>query len=226
MTSQASAPLPPPLRAALIGLSASATTSWAANAHLPGLLAPAGQSKIAIKALLNSSVDAARFAVAKFDLPTDTKTYGDAEHLAADKDIDLVICSTRVDKHFSTILPSLRAGKAVFVEWPVAQSLSHIAQIEQAAQLSGARVAVGLQRRWNPVVQRVKRVIARGGADGDRDLGKILSVEARIYGGSIHRDTLPLGLKYFTQKDVGGNPIVIGVGHGKYFTVTTTVFTR
>ena len=32
----------------------------------------------------------------------------------------------------------------------------------------------------------------------------------------MDREILPLGLKYFADKDIGGNPIVIGVGHGKH----------
>lgn len=199
-----------PLRTALIGLSASAATSWAANAHLPGLLTAEGKYRIAIKGLLNSSPEASKAAIEKFDLPNDTKAYSSPEELAQDEEIDFVICNTRVDKHFQTILPSIRAGKDVFVEWPVAHSPDHIAQIVQAAKESGARVAVGLQRRFNPIVQKVRDLV-----DGGKgELGKILSVEVRMFGGSVDRAILPAGLKYFTQREVGGNAIVIVVGHG------------
>ncbi|OSS51646.1 hypothetical protein B5807_03858 [Epicoccum nigrum] len=198
-----------PLRTALIGLSSSATTSWAATAHLPGVLSETGRSKLAIKALLNSSTEAAKSAIKTYKFPDDTKAYGSPEDLAADPDIDLVICNTRVDKHYETIIPSIRAGKDVFVEWPIAGRKEHIEEIVEAAKQSGSRVAVGLQRRWNPIALKIKDLV-RG---DDEKLGKLLSVEVRQFGATFDREILPSGLKYFTEKEVGGNPVVIGVGH-------------
>jgi predicted dehydrogenase len=201
---------PHPLRTALIGLSSTAATSWAAKAHLPGLLSETGRSKFAIKALQNSSTDAAKSAIKTYQLPEDTKAYGSPQDLASDPDIDLVICNTRVDKHHEVILPSIRAGKSVFVEWPIAANKEQIEEIVQAAKESGSRVAVGLQRRWNPIVSRVRELVK-----GDANLGKLLSVEVRIFGGVNDRETLPPGLQYFAQKKIGGNVIAIGVAHGK-----------
>lgn len=201
---------PSPLRTALIGLSSSAATSWASAAHLPALLSETGQSKFAIKALLNSSVEAARSAVEHYKLPADTKTYGSPEDLAADPDIDLVICNTRVDKHYEVIIPSIRAGKDVFVEWPVAGNKEHIEEIVKTAQQSGSRVAVGLQRRWNPIVSQARELVSDG------KLGRLLNAEARQFGATNDREILPTTLKYFLQKDIGGNVITIGVGHGRF----------
>ncbi|KAJ4400506.1 hypothetical protein N0V91_008658 [Didymella pomorum] len=198
---------PYPLRTALIGLSSSAATSWASAAHLPALLSETGQSKFAIKALLNSSAEAAKSAVKHYKLPADTKTYGSPEDLAADPDIDLVICNTRVDKHYEVIIPSIRAGKDVFVEWPIAGKKEHIEEIVQTAQQSGSRVAVGLQRRWNPIVSKVRELVKDG------KLGKLLNAEARQFGATNDREILPTSLKYFLQREVGGNVITIGVGH-------------
>lgn len=201
-----------PLRTALIGLSSSAATSWAAAAHLPGLLSETGRSKFAVKALLNSSVDAAKSAIKTYNLPADTKAYGSPEDLAADPDIDVVICNTRVDKHYETIIPSVRAGKDVFVEWPIAAKREHIEEIVETAKQSGSRIAVGLQRRWNPIVLKVKELVS----GGDAKLGKLLSAEVRQFGATNDRETLPPALKYFADRDIGGNSIVIGIGHGEF----------
>ena len=130
------APHKQPLRTALIGLSASAATSWAANAHLPGLLTSTGRSKITITALLNSSVDAAKSAIQQYKLPAETKAYGKPDALAADPDIDLVICNTRVDRHYETIISSVRAGKDVYVEWPIAAKKEHIDELVETAKLT------------------------------------------------------------------------------------------
>ncbi|KAF1958127.1 NAD(P)-binding protein [Byssothecium circinans] len=196
-----------PLRTALIGLSSSAATSWASAAHLPALLTPTGRSKLAITALLNSSVDAANSAIKTYNLPSTTKAYGSPDDLANDPDIDLVICNTRVDKHFQTIFPSVKKGKDVFVEWPIASNLEDIWMLVSEARKSGSRVAVGLQRRWIPVAQRIRELLKEG------DLGKVLSSELRAYGGTVDREILPETLAYFADRKVGGNPIVIGFGH-------------
>lgn len=200
-----------PRRTALIGLSASAVTSWASAAHLPGLLSETGRSKLRITALLNSSVDAAHAAIEKYKLPAHTKAYGSPGDLATNPDIDLVICNTRVDKHFETILPSVKAGKDVFVEWPVAAKLEQIEELRQTAKKTGSRIAVGLQRRWAPPVVKMRELVD----SGKGKLGQVLSVDVRAFGGTMDREILPPGLKYFAQRDVGGNPIVIGFGHRK-----------
>jgi predicted dehydrogenase len=198
-----------PVRTALIGLSSSAITSWASAAHLPALLSPTGRSKITIKALLNSSTDAAKSAIQTYKLPSDTKAYGSPEDLAADPDIDLVICNTRVDKHYETIMPSVRAGKDVYVEWPIAAKKEHVEELLEASKKSGSRIAVGLQGRWAPTVAKLRDLLE----GGKGKLGKVLSTDVKAFGGTNDREILPTGLKYFAQKEVGGNPIVIGFGH-------------
>ncbi|KAF2249195.1 putative oxidoreductase [Trematosphaeria pertusa] len=200
-------PLQAPLRTALIGLSSSATTSWASTAHLPGLLTSAGRSKLPIVALLNSSVDAAQASIKTYGLPDSTKAFGSPDDLASDPDVDLVICNTRVDKHYETILPSVKAGKDVYVEWPIAANLNDIEELVHEAKKSGSRVAVGLQRRWAPPVVKMRELLQ------DPRLGQVLSADVRAFGGTNDREILPVGLKYFAQRDVGGNPITIGFGH-------------
>lgn len=200
-----------PLRTALIGLSSSAVTGWASTAHLPGILSTTGRSKLVIKALLNSSVGAAETAIETYKLLPDTKAYASPSDLAADLDIDLVICSTRVDTHFDTIIDSVRKGKDVYVEWPVAAKAEHIEELLETSKESGSRIAVGLQGRWAPPVVKLRDLLGNGSGS----LGKVLSAEVRAFGGTIDREILPTGLKYFAQKEVGGNPIVIGFGHGK-----------
>lgn len=200
-----------PFRTAIIGLSSTAVTSWASTAHLPGILSVTGRSKVLIKALLNSSVNAAKSAIETYGLPPDTKAYGSPKDLAADPDIDLVICNTRVDAHYDTIIDSVRRGKDVYVEWPIAAKNEHIEELIEASKESGSRIAVGLQGRWAPPAVNIREMLQYGSSD----LGKILSAEVRAFGGTKDREILPIGLKYFAQKEVGGNPIVIGFGHGE-----------
>ena len=197
-----------PIRTAIIGLSASSVTSWASGAHLPYLLSPRGREKYTITALCNSSVDAAKKAISAYHLSPDTKAYGDPQSLADDPDIDLVVCATRVDIHHETALPSVRAGKSVFTEWPLAQDLKHVAELADGARAAaGSRSIVGLQGRLAPPVVRIRETLREG------RIGKVLSAEVRAYGGSVDRETLVSGLSYFTDRAVGGNIYTIGFGH-------------
>lgn len=195
----------PQIRVAIIGLSASAITSWAASAHLPYLLSPRGRTHYEIVALLNSSVSAAEAARATFNLPSSVKAYGSPTDLAKDRDIDMVICCTRVDVHFGTIEPSIRAGKAVFVEWPLAENLARA--IELTGDEPFPNSIIGLQGRVSPVTLRLKELLASGA------IGKVLSSHVLSFGALLPRDALPVGMEYFAERKYGGNPIVIENGH-------------
>ncbi|KAK1759046.1 NAD(P)-binding protein [Echria macrotheca] len=198
-----------PIRVGLIGLSASAKTAWASTSHLPYLLSPAGRSKYQIVALLNSSVEAARKAIEFYQLPASTKAYGSPSDLAADPDVDLVVCNTRVDVHASTIEPSVRAGKAVFCEWPLTQNAQVAAALVSQAEKAGTleKTVVGLQGRVSPLIRTLRGVIASG------RIGRVLSSEVRVFGGLNDRVILPQSLEYFTKREVGGNIYQIGFAH-------------
>jgi predicted dehydrogenase len=199
-----------PIRVALIGLSASAKTSWASAAHLPYLLSPRGLARFQIVALCNSSSDAARASIAAFHLPSETRAYGSPVDLAADTEVDLVVCCTRVDVHYETVRPSLAAGKMVYSEWPLAQDLEHVSELAQLAREKNVRTFVGVQGRFAPLVQRLKGLLE------EERIGKVLSVEVRAAGGTNDREILPTSLEYFTKRAVGGNIFTIGFGHCKW----------
>lgn len=196
-----------PIRVAMIGLSASAATSWASDAHLPYLLSARGRQKFAIVALCNSSVEAARRAIETYKLPSETRAYGDPTALASDPDVELVVCCTRVDLHHQTTMPSVEAGKDVFIEWPLAQDAARARELAAAARASGSRTLVGLQGRLSPAVVKLRQLLDSG------RIGKVLSSEVRAAGGSLDRLVLSSQLEYFTDRRVGGNIITIGFGH-------------
>ncbi|KAL0936226.1 oxidoreductase family protein [Colletotrichum truncatum] len=200
-------PVMAPIRVGLIGLSSSAATAWAANSHLKYLLSPRGSSKYQITALCNSSVDAAQRAIKDHNLPAETKAYGDPADLAVDPDVDLVVVSVRVDLHHKTALPSVEAGKHVYVEWPLAQDVQHASELTAAAQKAGGKTLVGIQGRTVPVFLKIRDLLREG------RVGKVLSSEVKAAGGLVDREVIPTQLKYFTDKAIGGNIVTIGFGH-------------
>lgn len=199
------------IRVALVGLSSNATTSWAAVAHLPYLQSARGKTQYKIVALLNSSKEAAEKARSHFNLPSAVKTYGDPALLAADDDVDLVSVVTRVDKHYSAAEPSIRAGKAVYVEWPLTESLERSIALLGDSKRHETSI-IGLQARLSPVTTKVKELLA-----SDR-IGKVLSSEVRGFSatawGKRPGTLLPGGMEdMFTQRAIGGNFVTILYAH-------------
>lgn len=87
--------------------------------------------------------------------------------LAKDRDIDLVVCSVRVDRHFETIGPSLKAGKDVFVEWPLGKSHAEAKELLRLKNEGNVKTAVvGLQARQAPVIRQLRDIIQSGKIGG------------------------------------------------------------
>lgn len=170
-----------PIRVGFLGLS---KAGWARGAHLPFLKS---SEKYQIVAICNSSVKSSKEAIKLYDLPAETKAYGDPEgkspsarccghvnnakkDLAKDPNIDLVVCSVRVDRHLPTISPSLKAGKDVYVEWPLGKDLAEAEELLRLKNEGKVKHAtVGLQARQAPIIKTVKKLIADG------EIGKVLS---------------------------------------------------
>jgi predicted dehydrogenase len=196
-----------PIRVALIGLSASAKTGWAAGGHLPYLTSERGRQQYKIAALLNSSVDAAKKAIEAFDLGSDVKAYGKPQDLANDSDIQLAVAVTRVDVHYDTIKPSVAAGKDAFVEWPLAENAQRAGELADLAKQRGIKTLVGIQARVSPVVLKIKELIHSG------RIGKVLSSQVSGCSPYVERYRVSEGLSYFLDKKIGGNPMSIGYAH-------------
>ncbi|EXJ69776.1 uncharacterized protein A1O5_06847 [Cladophialophora psammophila CBS 110553] len=202
----------PPIRVGIIGLS---QHSWAARAHLPYLtISPDYQ----IVALCNSSTQQAKAARKCFNLPGETRIYGDPADLAKDPSVDLVICSVRVDKHFAAIAPALLAGKSVLVEWPLARNLSEAEELVRLknqyatppTKENGRLAVVNLQGRQAPFLHQVKQLLAEG------RIGRVLSSSFIGHTGGGAGDgviTIDEEHEYFTRKEVGGNMVSIHFGH-------------
>lgn len=127
--------------------------------------------------------------------------------LAKDTNVEMVVCAVRVDRHFPTISPSLRAGKSAFVEWPLGKNLAEAQELAKLSKEHGAkRTAVDLQARFAPIVRTLKRLTEEG------RVGKVLSSTWTGYGGN-GGPTESESMKYLADKEVGGNLVTIHLGH-------------
>ena len=122
--------------------------------------------------------------------------------------VDLVVCTTRVDLHYETIKPSLLKGKSVYCEWPLASNVKAAEELDALAKENNAKTIIGLQGELSPIILKLKSLI-----DLENKIGKVLSSSIIAAGGTRTRDRMTEGLKYFTRKVVGGNIVTIGFGH-------------
>ncbi|KAF3057613.1 Galactose/lactose metabolism regulatory protein GAL80 [Trichoderma lentiforme] len=195
------------IKVGFIGLSSRAKVKWGANAHLPYFQSSRGKEKFQIIAVQNSSIESAQQAIKDFGLPATTRAYDNPEDMAADPDVQLVINVTGVFTHYPSVLPSVKAGKDVFVEWPLADSTEHIRELAIIASDNNIRTGVGLQGRFAPVFLKVKEVLVSG------RYGRVLSSEVKSAFPHNPRDILPVGWDAFATKKFGINTYTIGFGH-------------
>ncbi|MEP9381733.1 bi-domain-containing oxidoreductase [Nocardioides sp. KR10-350] len=90
-------------------------------------------------------------------------TTTDAEEVLASPEIDAVFVVTRHHSHAAFVRRALEAGKAVFVEKPLALSEDEVAAIlETVAATGNDRVMVGFNRRFAPLVRQLRDGLGRG----------------------------------------------------------------
>ena len=95
----------------------------------------------------------------------------DTEAMLANPAIDTIAIVTRHNSHSRFTCDALRAGKHVFVEKPLALTLAELANVEAAYAASGRQLMVGYNRRFAPLVAKMKAL-----ADGVRDPKSLIMV--------------------------------------------------
>jgi predicted dehydrogenase len=127
--------------------------------------------------------------------------------LANDQNVDLVVCTVRVDRHYKTIIPAIKAGKNVVVEWPLGKNLQEAEELLKLSKEYNVKLAaVGCQGRFDSTFRTVKNLI------DDGKIGKVLSttvVGPGVNGGLV----LDLGTEYLSKIEIGGNLVTIPFGH-------------
>jgi predicted dehydrogenase len=136
-----------------------------------------------------------------------TRATGDLDDLLSDTELDAVVIATHVPSHPVLAMRALEAGKHVFVEKPLAQSVAEAEQVVAAAESAGRVLMVGHLLEYHPGVERLKQ-IADAGDLGDLhyiysnrlNLGKLRADENALWSLGAHDVSVVLRL-------VGEEPI-------------------
>ena len=94
--------------------------------------------------------------------PYNTRAFATLDEALADPAIDAVYVGTPVFLHAPQTIQSLRAGKHVLCEKPMAMNEAEARTMLQAAEASGKTLGVAYYRRSYPKVQRAKQLLEAG----------------------------------------------------------------
>ena len=89
-----------------------------------------------------------------------------------DKDVDLIIITTRHNLHADMVIKALDKGKHVFVEKPLALNLEELEAIEKSYQKSNGSLMIGFNRRFSSHTQKIKSLV------GDSPMNVIATMNA------------------------------------------------
>lgn len=123
----------------------------------------------------------------------------DAQEVLRDEGCDAVLIATRHHLHASLVCRALAARKHVFVEKPLALNEAELREVLSAAQTSGCLLMVGFNRRFAPLVARL-----RGHFEGRTEP---LAVSYRVNAGPLPADS------WIQDPAEGGGRIVGEVCH-------------
>jgi len=180
-----------PLRVACIGI------GW-----WSGVLADAMQrsGKLKIVACYTRSQEKRRAFAAKYGC----EAAASYEAILADRSVEAIVNTTPNDAHLETTRAAARAGKHVFLDKPIANTVSDGRALTHACREAGVVLALGYQRRRESHFRWMRAQIDEG------EFGRLVNAEA-----NISRDRLgkvDLGSwRYQAQSMPGGVMLQIGI---------------
>ena len=102
------------------------------------------------------------------------KWYTDAQELIDDPDVNAVYIATPPSSHATFAIMSMRAGKPVYIEKPLAASYNDCIRINRVSEQTGVPCFVAYYRRYLPYFQKVKEILESG------TIGKVINVQIRF----------------------------------------------
>ena len=88
--------------------------------------------------------------------------FHDFDAMVAQPEIDLVVVVVRVPGHTAWSMKALKAGKAVFCEWPLGATVAEAEAMAELADARSLRTAVGLQARSDPTLMYARELVQQG----------------------------------------------------------------
>lgn len=137
------------LRIAVVGAG-----SFAKAVHLPNLQKLS--DLYSIRAIVSSTGTNAKATAEQYGAAYASTNYQD---VLADPDIDAVMICTRHNLHAQQAMLAAKAGKAIFLEKPMALNHVELDQLVAVLKETGVPFMVGYNRRYSPAARRIKEIV-------------------------------------------------------------------
>ena len=124
--------------------------------------------------------------------------YTDAQRLVDDPEVNAVYIATPPSTHATYAIMAMKAGKAVYVEKPMASNYEDCCRINRIAETSGVPCFVAYYRRYLPYFQKVKSLVAEGA------VGNVVNVQIRFAVPPRDLDYNRSNLPWRVQADIAG----------------------
>lgn len=146
-----------------------------------------------IVSVVDSKMKSAQALAERFDAEASTCL---ADALESSQ-VEAVIVTTPTPSHADIVAKAARAGKAIFVEKPIADTLQAADHLVELLRAANTPCQVGFQRRYDPAYLEAKRKIEAG------ELGRLEGFRG------VGRDPTPPPLKFL--KSSGGLMVDMGI---------------
>ncbi|MBU3191032.1 Gfo/Idh/MocA family oxidoreductase [Clostridium bowmanii] len=162
--------------------------------HMPSLKA---LSNVEMVAFCDLVLEKAEKAAKEYGCP-DANVYTDYNELLQDKTIDVIHVLTPNKSHAKLSIASMKAGKHVMCEKPMAKSAADALEMVNVAKETGKKLTIGYQHRYKAESTYLKKAIDRG------DLGEIYFAKAT----AIRRRGTPTWGVFLNEEEQGGGPLI------------------
>ncbi len=124
-----------------------------------------------VVAVMSRTEEHARTYAVKHGIP---KWYTDAQELINAPEVNAVYVATPPSSHATYAIMSMKAGKPVYVEKPLASTYEDCARVNRVSEETGIPCFVAYYRRHLPYFQKVKDIVNSG------MIGKMVNVHIRF----------------------------------------------
>lgn len=126
------------------------------------------------------------------------KWYDDAQSLIDDPEVNAIYIATPPSSHATYAIMSMKAGKPVYIEKPMAVTYEECTRINRISSETGVPCFVAYYRRYLPYFMKVKELVEQGA------VGTVINVQVRFAQAPSELDHNRENLPWRVQPDIAG----------------------
>lgn len=148
-----------------------------------------------VVAVMSRNAEKARSYAERHRIP---HYYTDAQALLDDEEVNAVYIATPPSTHATYAIMAMKAGKAVYVEKPMASNYEDCLRINRIAEITQMSCFVAYYRRYLPYFNKVKELIEQG------SIGRVINAQIRLAAAPRDLDYNKTNLPWRVQADIAG----------------------